>query len=123
MLSNQNRILSENISNVEGSFIYTLHELNLFDINGFYEFVDALARLNFVISEEKRIKVIRIFFYVLKSIIYHYDERDSSEIVNFKDITDTVACIVEISEYVVGCFSSNTRISLDVVKNIKEEYM
>ena len=123
MLNKYEKIIQKNIKASKGSFIYTFHNDDIFNEEYFFELVDSITKKDIINSKEEHLQLINIFLYVLKTFVYHFDKSDSSEILNFNVIQDKLACYVELSEYCILCISTSSKISLDHVKNIINEYI
>jgi flagellar biosynthesis regulator FlaF len=117
-----NKVMQENIESMEGSFIYFFHEENEFNEKKYFEFIESICVDMKFLSDEERFSLINIFLYVLKSFIYHFDESDSSEILNFLEIKERMVCYVELAEYVILCLSIKSEASFSYVEKIIFEY-
>lgn len=107
-------IIEHNFKGSEGSFIYDLHEKNIFNIAAFKEYVDAITQLTEQAKEEQMIErslMDQVFFtysYILKSVIWHLDMNDHSSIENMGD--EQLTEMVERLETVVRAFiQGNTK--------------
>lgn len=107
-------IIEHNFKGSEGSFIYDLHEKNIFNIAAFKEYVDAITQLTDHEKDEQMIErslMDQVFFtysYILKSVIWHLDMNDHSSIENMSD--EQLTEMVERLETVVRTFiQGNTK--------------
>lgn len=122
MSNDSKNTIEKNLNTLEGSFIYTLHDENSFDEKGFFELVKSISHEKDIAEKESK-NLINIFLYVLKTFIYHFDSADLSELSNFEQIQDKVACYVELSEYCILGLSPDSEISLTHINNIINEYL
>lgn len=78
------RLIEENYKAANDSFLYFLHERDLFDIDAFAKLLDSINSL-----EEGKENILErlnvIQKEILKHIIYHFDPNDSSRITNLPE--------------------------------------
>ncbi len=72
----------------ENSFIYDLHEKNIFCIQHFWEYYDSIIvlakeALTKGRSMETAMKITFVYQSILKEIIYHFDKQDMTHIKQF----------------------------------------
>ncbi len=97
-------ILNNNDKGEKGSFIYFLHEKNIFEIKAFWEYYDCLISITkkskyTTLDREISKKIFRTYSYVLKSTIYHLIENDCLEIKEFP--TEKIGKFIERLEVVI----------------------
>lgn len=107
-------IIEHNFKGSKKSFIYDLHEKNIFNIAAFKEYVDAITQLTEQSQDEQMVErslMDQVFFtysYILKSVIWHLDMNDQSSIENMND--EQLTEMVERLETVVRAFiQGNTK--------------
>ncbi|MDE7479396.1 MAG: hypothetical protein K2M91_15925 [Lachnospiraceae bacterium] len=78
------QLIEDNYKATNSSFLFYLHERDMFDIDAFSRLLDGINGL-----EEKQEELLEqlhfIFSEILKHIIYHFDPNDTSRITNLPD--------------------------------------
>lgn len=94
-------MIKDNFKATNISFLYYLHERNLFDTDAFAKLIDDINAL-----EEKQEDVLErlrfIQIEILKHIVYHFDPKDGSRITNLPD--DYWEYLTEL-EYAIGRYA------------------
>lgn len=83
-------ILIENYKGKEGSFIYSLHEMNYFDIDLYWKYYNCIvaiteSSLDKPLDKEVSSMIFDTYNYFLKSIIWHLSSNDCSKIDNLPE--------------------------------------
>lgn len=77
-------VIEENYKAANDSFLYFLHERDLFDTDAFAKLLDSINSL-----EEGKVNVLEQLNFIqketLKHMIYHFDPNDSSQITNLPE--------------------------------------
>ncbi|MDE5825541.1 MAG: hypothetical protein K2H91_12775 [Lachnospiraceae bacterium] len=77
-------VIEDNCKAANNSFLYYLHERDVFDIEAFTKLLDCINVL-----EEKQEDMLEQLYFIqnetLKHIIYHFDPNDMSRITNLPD--------------------------------------
>ncbi|MFV0394561.1 MAG: hypothetical protein ACK5LC_09220 [Coprobacillaceae bacterium] len=79
-----NDIIEKNLDVKENTFMYFLHEKNIFDETLFQEYIKNVGLINTENTQkEKVIAIIEVNDYIIRNIIYHFLPEDLFVIKNF----------------------------------------
>lgn len=97
-------VLNNNDRADKGSFIYFLHERNMFETKAFWEYYECLINItkesrNTILDREISKKIFRTYSYLLKSTIYHLVKNDYYKIKEFP--TEKIGKFIERLEAVI----------------------
>lgn len=84
------KILKDNAEGIKGSFIYFLHEQDMFNEEAFYNYLNSINEItnktsNKPLDREVTFMIIKTYSYILRSFIYHLAPSDLLRIKNYPE--------------------------------------
>jgi hypothetical protein len=84
------------MSNKIDIFLEKLHEEQFFDIDLFLEILENTLLVR---SDKKAVcKILQMLLYIQKSFIYHFDQNDQSQLINFSQLEEVYTDILFLTD-------------------------